>query len=150
MAGGRPTKFPDKHLSAVKKLVLMGATDNDIAEAFDVTPQTVSNWKKQKPEFFESLMDWKLEADTRIEKSLFQRAEGYTHKETKVASVNGKITDQIDVDRHYPPDATSMIFWLKNRKPQQWRDRPEGSEEKDSPPIDIHFSIQSGRKDAES
>ena len=120
--GGRPSQFPKGQMSAIKKLVLMGATDDDIAEAFEVTKQTVNNWKKKHPQFFDSLKDWKLEADAKVEQSLYQRAIGYSHDEDKVFNNNGEALI-VPTEKHYPPDPTSAIFWLKNRKPTQWRDK---------------------------
>ena len=117
-------------MAAVKKLVLMGATDNDLAEAFEVHPDTVQNWKKQRPDFFESLKDWKLEADAKVERSLYQRAVGFSHDEDKIFNNNGEPL-VVPTVKHYPPDATSAIFWLKNRKPSEWRDK-QPEEEKDN------------------
>jgi hypothetical protein len=53
--------------------------------------------------------------------SLYQRACGYTHKEEKVFCNQGEITTHV-VDKHYPPETTACVFWLKNRKPDDWRD----------------------------
>lgn len=118
---GRPSSFPKGRQSAIKKLVLMGATDKDLAEAFDVTEQTVNNWKIKYPEFFESLKDWKLQADANVEKALYLRAVGYSHKDTKFATYEGVITDEREYDKHYPPDTAAAFIWLQNRKPSEWK-----------------------------
>ena len=125
MAGGRPSKFPEGQESAIKKLVLMGASDEDLAEAYNVTFQTVNNWKKDRPSFFESLKGWKEEADTAVERSLYQRACGYQTTEIRTAVHEGMITDVQSVPKHFPPDTTACIFWLKNRQPNNWRDKRE-------------------------
>lgn len=108
-----------------KKLCLLGATDASLADFFGVSEQTVNAWKKAHPQFIESLKEGKQLADSKVAESLFNRACGFVTKETKIATDGGKITDTMEVDKHYPPDATSAIFWLKNRQPQLWRDRVE-------------------------
>lgn len=120
---GRPTSFPKSQMSAIRKLCLLGATDKDIADAYNVTEQTINNWKIKHPEFFESLKDWKLEADNLVEQSLYNRAIGCDVPDDKVFNNNGEALI-VKSRKHYPPDATSAIFWLKNRKPDQWRERP--------------------------
>lgn len=120
----RPTKYKAEYCEQAHKLVLLGATDTQLADFFEVTEQTINNWKLQHEEFFESLKLGKEEADSRVEESLYNRATGYSHPEDKVFNNNGEIITH-RVIKHYPPDPTSMIFWLKNRQPEQWRDRVE-------------------------
>ena len=122
---GRPSKFDGVDLVKVRKLAVAGWTDAQMADFFGVTEQTWNNWKTAHPEFFESIKDWRLEADNRVERSLYERATGYTCPETKTASHEGKITDQVTVEKHYPPETTAAIFWLKNRQPDKWRDKKE-------------------------
>lgn len=102
-----------------------GKTDKQVAKILDVTEQTINNWKNARPKFFESLKDWKAEADEKVVRSLYERACGYTCKETKIASHEGMIMDMKEIDKHYPPDPTSMIFWLKNRQPDEWREKQD-------------------------
>ena len=124
--GGRPTKFNQELLRAVELLAKKGATDQEIAYAFGVTQQTIDNWKKKHPEFFGSVKDWKAKADAKVERSLYERARGYSHKAEKIQihAETGKVT-RVETIEHYPPDPTSMIFWLKNRKAKDWRDKIE-------------------------
>lgn len=102
---GRPSSFKPEFVEQAHSLALLGATDADLADFFDVTPQTINNWKKDFQEFFDALKAGKSLADAKVAKSLFQRAVGY------------------DIgDKHYPSDTTAAIFWLKNRRRQDWRD----------------------------
>jgi hypothetical protein len=118
---GRPSSF-EKSVPAIKLLSRRGFTDGEMATALAITEQTFNNWKKQHPDFFESLKEWKSLPDAEVERSLFERATGYTHPETKVHfAADGTVTTY-EVTRYYPPDPTSMIFWLKNRQPDRWRD----------------------------
>jgi hypothetical protein len=122
--GGRPSKINSINLEKVKFLSLEGFTDKKIADFFDIDERTFNNLKKSKPEFFHSLKDWKKEADKEVEKSLYLRAKGYQHEEDKIFCENGKVTI-VPTIKHYPPDPTAMIFWLKNRQPDVWRDKTE-------------------------
>ena len=64
----------------------------------------------------------KAEADVRVERSLYQRAVGYSYDAVKIfCDKNGKVT-RVPYREHVPPDFTAHIFWLKNRDPAHWRD----------------------------
>ena len=116
---GRPSKYDNIDMDQVQKLVEYGHDDKFCASFFGVTEQTWNNWKQTHPEFFESIKSWKQVADERVERALYERAVGYSHEETKVFG-DGLA---VPVIKHYPPDPVSMIFWLKNRMPEQWRDK---------------------------
>jgi len=124
-AGGRPTSFKPEYIDLAYNYALLGATDADLAVFFQVDVSTINNWKIDYPEFFESLKRGKSEADAVIASKLFHRAKGYDHPEIVTASFQGQITDTMEVVKHYPPDTTAAIFWLKNRQPAMWRDRIE-------------------------
>lgn len=102
---------------------MYGATDEEIARVCDVHVRTVYNWKEADPQFFEDLKYAKRVADSRVERSLYERATGYSHTDTKFATFQGEITDQKTYTKHYPPDTVACIFWLKNRQPELWRDK---------------------------
>ena len=130
--GGRPTKYKPEYEEQAYKLALEGFTDKKIGEFFRVNERTVNNWKDKHPEFFQSLKRGKDDFDTNvIEKSLAKRATGYQYKEiTKAISkdvVPSTCKDQLvtvkEVTKEAAPDPTSMIFWLKNRQPERWRDK---------------------------
>lgn len=125
MAIGRPTKYSDEFAKLAYNYCLLGATDDNIAEFLGIAVSTLNLWKEKHPSFMESIKKGKLEADARVASSLYHRANGYSHRETKIATYEGQITDTLDVEKHYPPDPTSMIFWLKNRQPKLWRDKQE-------------------------
>lgn len=124
-AGGRPTAFKDEYIEQVEKLCKLGSTDKEIADFFNVCEATINNWKITYPAFLESLKRGKLLADAEVAQKLYHRAIGYTHKDTKFATHEGQITDCKEYDKHYAPDATAAIFWLKNRQPDKWRDKRE-------------------------
>jgi len=122
---GRPSKLDTLDLDQVAKLYKKGWTDAEVADFYSVTRQTLDNWKQASPDFFASLRSAKQEADEKVEKSLYQRATGYVTKKTEVAKFQGKIGEVIEVDEYIQPDVTACIFWLKNRKPAEWRDKQE-------------------------
>jgi len=120
---GRPSEFNEKRVEAIRMMARRGFTDAEMATALCVTQQTLCNWKKDHPEFFESLKDWKSLADEKVERSLYERALGYSCPDVKVFKPAGEDPTIVDVIKHYPPDVTAQIFWLKNRQPDRWRDQ---------------------------
>lgn len=118
----RPTKFKLEHVEQARKLAQLGATDKEIADFFGVHEATLNRWKGEFPEFCESLKTGKDVADERVERSLYHRAIGYKHDAVKVLQNNGAPV-YADYVEHYPPDTTAAIFWLKNRRPAEWRDK---------------------------
>lgn len=121
---GRPTAFKKEYIAQAKKLCALGATDIEIADFFEVDVRTIYRWKATNDEFCQALKIAKTEADERVERSLFARANGYEHDEVDIRVVNGQIV-QTPIRKYYPPDTTAAIFWLKNRKSEQWRDKQE-------------------------
>ena len=121
---GRPTKFKEEYIELVYKLCLLGATDKEMADILGVTEQTFNNWKIDYPRLFESIKEGKEAADANVANRLYQRAMGYQHPEDKIFNDNGEPLI-VPTVKHYPPDPTAAIFWLKNRQPQKWRDKQE-------------------------
>lgn len=119
---GRPTKFKVAFVAQASKLAALGATDREAAEFFEVDEATLYRWKHEHADFCEALKVGKETADARVEQSLYRRATGYAHDAVKIAvNADGKITEVPYVER-YAPDTTAAIFWLKNRRPAEWRD----------------------------
>lgn len=121
MAGGRPSKFKPEFVEQARKLAQLGATDREAAEFFNVNEATLHRWKHEHPGFCESLKTGKEAADARVVQSLYRRAIGYSHDEVHITAYEGAVT-QTPIVKHYPPDTTAGIFWLKNRDPEHWRD----------------------------
>lgn len=123
--GGRPKKtFDEIDLDKFIKIGEKGYTDKQICKIMAINEQTLNNYKKEYPEFFESLKRGKAIADGLIELSLYHRGMGYSHPDVHISNFQGVIT-KTPIIKHYPPDPTSMIFWLKNRKPKEWKDKTE-------------------------
>jgi hypothetical protein len=122
-APGRPSRYRTEFADQAMKLCRLGATDKELAEFFAVDVATVNRWKLRHREFRESLNSGKSQADAEVADRLFKRACGYSHVDTKFATFEGEITDQREYTKHYPPDTIACIFWLKNRRPDLWRDK---------------------------
>lgn len=123
----RKSSYKPEYALQAAKLTKLGAIDIELADFFEVSEKTINNWKKNFPEFLQSLKQGKDEADTRVKQALYHRAIGYSHPEDKIFN-NG--TDEglvVPTIKHYPPDATSCIFWLKNRDPENWRENKDDS-----------------------
>ncbi len=133
MGRGRPSKYKEEYAEQARKLCLLSSTDKDLALFFDTTEQTINAWKKKYPEFLEALKKGKLIADANVANRLYNRAMGYSAIDTKFATHEGKITDQQEYIKHYPPDTTACIFWLKNRQKANWRDKIDERDD-DTPP----------------
>jgi hypothetical protein len=137
MPGGRPTKYKSEYADQAFKYCLLGATDAELAEFFDVNEDTINEWKKKEPKFSESLKAGKVKADAEVTDKLRQRAEGYSWVEDVPIKLrrtfydeNGKKVEEerveiVPVTKTVPPDPTSGIFWLKNRRSQNWREKQD-------------------------
>lgn len=124
MPAGRPTSFKPEYVEQAKKLCALGATDAEMANFFNVAISTINLWKIKHPEFSEALNLGKEVADKRVVEALYQRAMGFSHEDTDIRVVDGAII-QTPLIKHYPPDTTAAIFWLKNRRPDEWRDKTQ-------------------------
>lgn len=121
MKEGSPTKYKPEFAEEALKLCLLGATDTQLADFFNVCRKTIHNWKLENPEFLHTIKKGKIEADSAVSKSLFNRAKGYSRQEDKIFLHEGEPVI-VKTTKHYPPDTTACIFWLKNRMPEDWRD----------------------------
>lgn len=122
--GGRPSAYQADFAVQAEKLCKLGATDAELADFFGVSTVTIWRWQSAHEQFCNALKRGKESADERVERSLYNRAVGYTFDSEKVFQHQGSIVRAKTIE-HVPPDTTSMIFWLKNRRPEQWRDKTE-------------------------
>ncbi len=101
-----------------------GLTDEQIAGNAGIAVSTLYEWKKTYAEISEALKKGKEVVDIQVENALLKRALGYSYSETKVEdSPDGrKITKTV---KEVLPDTTAQIFWLKNRRPDLWRDKQD-------------------------
>jgi hypothetical protein len=118
----RPTDYRPEYIEQAKKLCRLGATDKEIADFFGCSVSTLGAWRAANPELDETMRTGKLLPDLQVADRLFQRTQGYSYEETKVSQdAKGNVTKSETVTKHLAPDVTAMIFWLKNRRPDLWR-----------------------------
>lgn len=121
---GRPTRYLKAYDEQAYKLCLLGATDERMADIFNIAVSTLNLWKLKHTSFSESLKKGKAFANADVAEALYNRARGYSHDDVHIANYMGKpiITK---ITKHYPPDTGAAMAWLKNREPVLWKDRQD-------------------------
>ncbi len=119
---GRPSSFHKIDMAKVEALVKRGLTDREISMVFDVDKVTWSLWQNQYPEFRKLLQGWKKYANERVERSLYERAIGYEHHETKFFTYMGEVISSKTIIKHIPPEPGAAKLWLINRG-EDWQDK---------------------------
>lgn len=113
-----------------------GLTDEQIASNIGISTGWLYEWKKSYPEIAEAIKKGKAPVDIQVENALLKRALGYDYEEvtTEITTdKNGRERKHIrKTKKHVSPDPASIIFWLKNRKAKQWKDKPEAPIDDDS------------------
>lgn len=107
-------------------LAIRGATNQDIADAFGTSRKTIERWKSQYQSFAEAMEKGKNAADAKVERSLFERATGYETTDTeKVIEVDPRTGESKPVKvrtvtKQLPPDTMAGMYWLNNRRRDEW------------------------------
>lgn len=135
--GGQPTKYKPSYNKQAYKLCLLGATDDELADFFEVSPATIDNWKVKYPKFLGSVKKGKTIADADVAESLHKRAKGYRYKEVVFEKVDAKdvlvaMGDDLIMSEPYkkkitekelPPDPGAAMNWLANRQGDKWKNK---------------------------
>lgn len=100
-----------------------GLTDEQIASNMGIGTTTLYRWKEEYWEIRESIKKGKEVVDRQVENALLKRALGYKYTETTKERIDGSLVVIKTVEKEVAPDTTAQIFWLKNRKPDVWRDK---------------------------
>lgn len=101
-----------------------GLTDEQIARKIGINPATLYKWFDRYGEIGKAIKKGKAPVDFEVENALLKRALGYDYEEvTTEINTDGKKHIK-KVKRHVPPDVGALAFWLKNRRPDKWRDKP--------------------------
>ena len=113
-----------------------GLTDEQIASKIGIAARTFYEWLYRFPQIKQALKEGKAPVDTDVENTLLKTALGYSYtikepvkiKVEKMKPGIGRVVEEhvqmIEREIHVPPNVTAMIYWLKNRRPDRWRDRP--------------------------
>ena len=142
-----------------------GHVEAEIADRFGIGERTLRHWKKRHPELLEAMEATKPLADDQVEAAVFKNAVGYEYLETEIISSKTKTkTTQpdgtvveveeirpirtVERKRHSPPNVVAGIFWLKNRRRQQWGDRQADLDDNEQTKIDELLKRMEGEADA--
>jgi hypothetical protein len=123
---GRPTEYREAYCDLVYKYRLLGLSEDHIAELLAISLTALRSWRKSHVSFQSAWDNGGELADAELARSMFHRAQGYSHKAEKIQFL--KVGDGVEVMRaeyveHYPPDTAAGVFLLTNRQPQLWRRR---------------------------
>lgn len=121
-----------------------GLTDEQIAKNIGISRSTLNVWKDRYSDISDALKRGKDVIDRQVENALLKRALGYEYEEVKEKFEDGVITERTVTKKEVVPDTTAQIFWLKNRKPDKWRDKPAYE---DTSELDKLDAILKGLKD---
>ena len=126
MAKGKYQEWTTKEgLTKIEGWARDGLTDEQIAHNMGIRRATLYEWKKKFTDITDALKKGKEVVDREVENKLYQRAVGYEYTETKRIT-DAKGNEKVErTDKHVAPDTTAQIFWLKNRKPAEWRDKQD-------------------------
>jgi transposase-like protein len=110
-------------LVLVESLARDGLTEEQIAQQLGVSRKTLNKWKKEHPEFDEALVRGKAVPDANVENALLKNALGFYYYEDTVINTGKGKQEVVTLKKYQPPQTTAQIFWLKNRRPDKWRDK---------------------------
>ena len=133
MAKGKINKWLEKD-----KLILLegwardGLTDEQIAKNIGINRTTLYDWKKKEVNIADALKKGKEVIDFEVENALLKKALGYTITIKEERLDKDGCIHTLEKDVHIPPDTTAQIFWLKNRKPNTWKDKVETDEDREA------------------
>lgn len=118
-----------KGLDILRGLARRGLSDEDIAKSIGINKTTLYRWKAKSADISNALKEGKLVADLAVESALFKKAIGFTVTDTKTTSFLDKETGELTegksevTTKHVLPDTLAIMFWLKNRRPDLWKDK---------------------------
>ena len=121
---GRPIEYRPEFVRVAHGMAKLGGTDFEIAEELGISTSTLWRWRSLYPEFSSALLEGKGQFDERAERSLAQKAIGYSYHSEKVFCHDGQII-RAEIVEHVPPDVGAIKLWLGNRRPDKWRDKQE-------------------------
>jgi len=133
---GPASSYNPQYARQARQLCKLGAINRELAQSFGVSERTIGNWLRQYPDFKAAVLHGRLDADSCIAERLFERAKGCVLPMVKIVEIAGK-PRQVRYLQHLPPDTRACMFWLRNRRPQNWSERRH-----QHPPIDTEKFLQ--------
>lgn len=98
-----------------------GLDNKQMANNMGITPSTFYEWQKKFPQISDTIKGGKDAPDREVENAMYKSAIGFEYTEEMVSNTG----EVVEVRKYSKPNTTAQIFWLKNRKPADWRDRQE-------------------------
>lgn len=127
----------DEGMGLIASMYRAGKTDEEVAQEIGISRSTLFEWRLSTPELSETVRMAKKQADYEVVNSLFKNATGYAYTEqipVKLKSSkydeHGRKTEEerveiVTIQKWHEADVPAQIFWLKNRDPENWRDKRE-------------------------
>lgn len=122
MPTGRPSSRYGIDLDKVYSLCLLGLTNQELAVHFKIDDDTFYQYVKDWKEFSDTLVKGRDEADATITRSVFRRANGFSHPEEVIKTVKGRVV-KVKTTKKYPPDTQAAMYWLNNRQRNRWKNK---------------------------
>lgn len=122
---GRKGAYRAEFADQARKLCLLGATDAELGDFFEVTETTINNWKHRHPAFLESIRAGKVIADAEVADSLYRRATGEYVQLEKLMKKDDGTFEAVRYRGYVPGDPNAAYRWLLNRRRQDWTDKTE-------------------------
>jgi len=130
-------------LDLIKGWARDGLTNNQIAHNMGISKDTFYQYQKKYSDFKEALKTGKEVSDYEVENALYKNATGFHYIEEQVTN-SGNV---VEVRKYSKPQTTAMIYWLKNRKPANWRDKPKVNKENRHQTKPLHDMLETLRDD---
>lgn len=143
------SKFDKIDITQLKFLVEKGFTDFEICQFFKIHRDTFYRAMRARPEIYDAIKNWKEFANARVERALYERACGYSHESEEIFCAFGKVT-KVPTVKHYAPDTVAAIIFLKNRDPQQWREKQPDPEDESLKDQELTFHGVPNLRDAKT
>lgn len=121
---GPASGYKPDFCNLARKFCILGATNENLAEFFEVSVNTIGNWLVQFPDFKQAVTRGRAVADADVAESLHGRATGYDREAEKIIQTPDG-PRRMTYTRHYQADTAACIFWLGNRRRDLWRDKIE-------------------------
>jgi hypothetical protein len=150
----KPTTYKPEYDKMASKLCKLGATNSDLADFFEVTMNTITNWQSEQTTFLRACRLGKDATDGRVERSFAMRAQGFwidtekvfTHKVRDKDGNEEVLVTRVPTREYIPPDGGAAMNWLRFRRPKEWREQP-GLINPDGAPFE--FTLKLGQMNAD-
>lgn len=121
---GPESQYNPDYDKQARKFCILGATNENLADFFEVCTATIANWMNRHPSFKAAILEGRAHADADIAESLYKRAKGYERPAVRMMQTP-EGPQRLEYTHHHAPDTQACIFWLRNRRADLWREKIE-------------------------